>query len=213
MTNTITKIEVQKNNKKRVNVYIDEDYAFSCDAEIVYKHDLKKAKVIDLEIMKEIISSDNFMKAKNDALRYIERSYKTEKEIGDKLFKKGYDSETIGKTLGFLKEYSFLDDSKYAEMYIKDKQQSVGKNKIKYDLLKKGIDDDIVLELTSNIDGTVEDNSAEVLARKKYKTIAMRENDRRKVYEKLLRFLIGKGFSFDTAKSAIGRVLDFQIEE
>ena len=39
--NIITKIECGKRNKNRVNIYIDEEYAFSVDMEIVYKEGLK----------------------------------------------------------------------------------------------------------------------------------------------------------------------------
>ena len=39
--NIITKIEVRKRNKERVNIYIDEEYAFSISAELVYKENLK----------------------------------------------------------------------------------------------------------------------------------------------------------------------------
>ena len=95
MEKIITKVEVQKNNKNRVNVYVDEEYAFSCAAEVVYKYDLKKEKTIKVDELREIINEDNYMKAKNSALRYIERTYKTEKEMQDKLFKKGYDKVTI----------------------------------------------------------------------------------------------------------------------
>ena len=35
--NIITKIEVGKRNKERVNIYIDEEYAFSISAELIYK--------------------------------------------------------------------------------------------------------------------------------------------------------------------------------
>jgi regulatory protein len=213
MESKITKVEVQKNNKKRVNVYIDEDYAFSCDAEIVYKHDLSKTKSINLEEINEIIAADNFMKAKNDALKYIERSYKTEKEIRDKLYKKGYDETTVQSTVVFLKEYNFLDDLKYAEMYIKDKQKSSGKNKLKYDLTKKGIEEEVVQEITSKIDTTAEGDTAELIAGKKYQSIIKRETDKRKIYEKLLRFLVGKGFSWEVSKTAINKVMEFQIEE
>lgn len=31
----ITKIEIQKKNKERVNIYLDEEYAFSISAELV----------------------------------------------------------------------------------------------------------------------------------------------------------------------------------
>jgi regulatory protein len=33
----ITKIEIQKRNKERVNLFLDGEYAFSISAELVYK--------------------------------------------------------------------------------------------------------------------------------------------------------------------------------
>ena len=47
--NVITKIEVQKRNKDRSNVYIDNDYAFSLSNELVYKEGLKLNEKIDIE--------------------------------------------------------------------------------------------------------------------------------------------------------------------
>ncbi|NLP28565.1 MAG: recombination regulator RecX [Clostridia bacterium] len=211
MEKIITKVEVQKNNKNRVNVYVDEEYAFSCAAEVVYKYDLKKEKTIKVDELREIINEDNYMKAKNSALRYIERTYKTEKEMQDKLFKKGYDKVTIKKVTSFLQEYKLLDDRKYAERYIKDKQKTAGKNKIKYDLLRKGISQEIIESVLENIESDCEETNAKLLAEKKYRTILKRETDRRKVYEKLLRYLVSKGFSWELSKSVIEKVINHSI--
>ncbi len=40
--NKITNIEVQKRNEERVNIYIDNEFAFACYKELVYKEGLKK---------------------------------------------------------------------------------------------------------------------------------------------------------------------------
>jgi len=213
MENIITKVEVQKNNKNRVNVYVDDEYVFSCDADLVYKYDLKKQKSIQLEELKEIIADDNYIKAKNMALRYIERAYKTEKEMKDKLINKGYDEATIKRVISFLKEYNFIDDRKYADMYIKAKQKNSGKNKIKYDLLKRGINQSIVDSVTESLTSECEEDSARVLAEKKYKAIIKREVDRRKIYEKLLRFLVSKGYTWELSKSVIEKVIDYSLDD
>lgn len=42
----ITKIEVQKKNKDRVNVYIDNNFAFAAFNELVYKEGVK----VNLEV-------------------------------------------------------------------------------------------------------------------------------------------------------------------
>lgn len=213
MSNTITKVDVQKNNKNRVNVYIDNEYSFSCDAEIVYRYGLKVSKSIDLDEIGKIVNTDNLIKAKNDTLKIIERSYKTEKELREKLLKKGYDIRTIDKAVDFAKEYNYVDDRKYAEMYMKDKGKLNGKNKLKYDLIRKGVEEEVIEELQNSVSGDDEAYGAELLAGKKYALISQRENDKRKLYEKLLRFLISKGYSWEVAKSAIKKVMSVDVEE
>lgn len=43
----ITKVEIQKRNKDRVNVYINHEFAFACSAELVYIHNIEKGKSVD----------------------------------------------------------------------------------------------------------------------------------------------------------------------
>jgi regulatory protein len=40
----ITKISAQKNNEERVNIFLDEKYAFSVDLDVLVKFDLRKGK-------------------------------------------------------------------------------------------------------------------------------------------------------------------------
>lgn len=72
--NTITKIEAQKKKKDRVNVYIDNEYSFSCNTELIYIHGLKKGKVVDLDYLQDIIEEDNYLYAKSRALSFIEKN-------------------------------------------------------------------------------------------------------------------------------------------
>jgi len=204
--NIITKIESQKRNKERVNIYIDNDYAFSLSCELVYKEGLKVNEKVDIEKIKDIANKDNYLKCKNTALRIVEKAYKSEKELKDKLILKGYDNESIYKTMNFLKEYNFLSDNNYAKMYVKDKSRIQGKKKIKFDLIKKGIKDNIIEEEISNIDREDERESAYNLAIKKYNTIAKREDDKFKLSQKLYRFLLSKGYDYDTVSYVVKKI-------
>ena len=206
MTGMITSVDIQK-GKKRVNVYIDDEYAFACDAELVYQYKLEKSTSIDLEKISSIVKADNFIKAKKDALYFIEKAYKTEKEVFDKLLKKGYDNETIKKVLQFMKEYNFLDDTRYTDMYVNDKLHSRGKNKIVYDLRKKGIKDDVLFEKISSVDSDKERDTAYRLARKKYDVLCNRETDNKRLYQKLAQFLGSRGYSWDIIKEVLNKIL------
>lgn len=206
--NIITKIEEGKRNKERVNIYIDNDYAFSVSKEILYKENLKVNDTVNIEDLKEIVKKDNYIKCKNSALKIVERSYKSEKELKDKLLLKGYDKDSIEKTMEFLKEYNFLSDNNYTKMYVKDKSKFQGKNKIKFDLYRKGIDEEIIQEELSSIDEDDEKEVAYNLAFKKYNIISKRESDKYKLSQKLYRYIVSKGYSYDIASYAIKKVLD-----
>lgn len=204
----ITKIEVQKRNKDRVNVYVDNNYAFSVNNELVYKEGLKVNLEVDEEKILSIAKEENKLKCKETALRIIERSYKTEKEMEERLIEKGYDLESIDIVIKFLKEYNFIDDQLYAKMFIKDKIKSQGSQKIKYSLIRKGIDRDIIDNLLLDIDKDEEREVLKELAIKKYNQLIKRESDKYKLRDKLCRFLISRGYDYSTVKDIIREVLE-----
>ena len=202
----ITKIETGKRNKERVNVYIDDEYAFSINMELVYKFGLKVNEEVNKEKLIEISKSENLSKCKESALRTIERSYKTEKEIRDKLLAKEFDIETVDSTINFLIEYGFIDDSKFVSMYIKDRIRTQGRNKIRYSLISKGVNKLLIEEAFSTLDRDDEMERAIILCEKKYLNISKREDDDFKIKNKLTRYVLGRGYDYDIAKEVIKEV-------
>ena len=202
----ITKIEIQKNNKERVNIYIDDEFFTGLDLELVDNLKLKKGSIIDEEKLKELISKDNFSKAKNKALRIVNKAEQSEKTLRDKL--SDYDENTINEVIEYMKELRYLDDKGFAQRiaYSNSNISRFGKNKIKQNLYKKGIDKNDIEYVLSNLDEDTELENALYLARKRYKSI--KNEDKRKVYQKLMQHLTYKGFSYNITKKAISNVLD-----
>ena len=205
--NIITKIEVGKRNKERVNIYIDEEYAFSISAELIYKENIKVKDQIDVDSLKKLADEDNYIKCKNTALKTIERTYKSEKELAQKLALKGYDDHIINRTINFMKEYNLLNDNNYATMYVKDKSRNIGKKKIKYSLLQKGIDEEIIESELEKINNDEVKAIVYEMALKKYKVFSKRENDNYKLTQKLYRFLMGKGYDYDLIKDVVKSIV------
>lgn len=205
--NIITKIELQKRTKDRVNVYINEEFSFACSAELIYTYGISKDKNIDIDYLKEIIDEDNYIKSKSYALKVMERTHKTEKQMFDKLVQKEYDEKIINRTMEFLKQYKFIDDEKFTESYIKDKIKSQGKNRIKYSLLNKGIDEELIKEKLSYVDNDDEENVALKLAEKKYKILIKNENDIRKINKKIGDYLVRSGYNLDVVRNTLNNVV------
>ena len=203
----ITKIEIQKNNKDRVNIYLDGEYALAINAELIYKENLKVKDDVDISKLQEIAEKESYIRCKESAIKIIERSYKTEKEIRDKLKQNGYEEKQINNSIDFLKEYNFINDNTYAKAFIKDKLSSKGSQKIKYDLMKKGIAKDIIEENLIKVDKNEEKEVALNVGRKKYESIRRKESDNYKLSGKLYRFLISRGYAYDIVKDVVKEIM------
>lgn len=206
MKNIITKIEIQKKNKNRVNVFLDHEFAFACSTEIVYFHGLEKNKKIDVHEIKNIVNEDNYIKGKTLALKFIEKSYKTEDQVTKKLIKAGYDEKVSLRVLNFLKEYKFVDDKRYASMFINEKSLSCGKNKMKYMLQKKGVSEEIIKNALENLDSSFEKKSAIKLGKKKYNTLSKSESDNYKICKKIGSYLASRGYDYSIVNYAIREI-------
>lgn len=207
LNNKITNIEIQKKRKDRVNIFVNGEYSLSCSAELIFTHSLKKDMDIDIEHLKVIIDEENYLQCKNDGLKAIERSYKTEKEVITKLIKKEYSEENIKRTIEFLKQYDFLNDYKYADLYIKEKIKKQGKKKIKYELLRKGIEESIIDDKLNNVSDEYEILTIRTLAKQKHSILIKREPNSLKLYNKLFNHLARLGYNNDVIRDVVTSVV------
>lgn len=207
MERLITKIEVGKKNKNRVNVYLDEEFAFACSADLVYYYKLAKGKKIDEKFLNEIVEEDNYLKGKNYALKLLEKGYKSEKEIYDKLISREYNEKSIAKIISFLREYEFIDDERYCKLFVNEKLYSYGRNKIKYLLMKKGINNEIIEYTINNIDENIEKEVAIKLAEKKYKLLISSEKNYKKLYKKIGDYLLNRGYNYNIVSGILNNII------
>lgn len=201
----ITNIEPQKNNK-RVNIYIDNNFAFGLSEELRYKFGLHIDDEIEESFIDDILKSEEQAKVTNYALKLLSYRQKTEVEMYKALSKKGYDDTFIEFTIKYLKENKYINDLEYARMFINDKQNlnKYGPSRIKFDLIKKGISKEII-ESTLNISSEEEYDSAYELALRKQKSYL--GQDKYAVYRKLGGFLQRKGYSYDIITKVLDEIL------
>lgn len=203
----ITKIEYQKKNKDRVNIYLDEEYAFAVDINILIKYSLKKDMLLDDELLDDILKSEEKISVYNYGIYILSKSAKCESELRLKMKNKGFEPQLIDNVINKLKEQKYLDDERYCEMFINDKINisKYGMRKIKEMLYFKGIDKEIIEEKLKDISREDEEERAYLLAVKKNNTI--KEEDARKKYAKLSNYLLGKGFEYDIVKRIVSRIV------
>jgi regulatory protein len=202
----ITSIELQKNNENRVNIFLNNNFAFGLDAFICYKYNLKTNMELDESFIVNILKSEERDKASNYAMYLLAKKDRTKKEIIDKLKDKGFDEDIIDCVLDKLLEYNYINDEIYCEKYINDKTKfsKYGINKIKAKLYAKGVDRDTISTEIVKIDNDLEFENALLLAKKKLNSI--KESDKYKIKAKLSNHLISKGFAYDTIRKVFSQL-------
>lgn len=195
----ISKIEVQKNHKDRVSIFVDDEYYASMYLDTAVKYGIEKDKEIDEDQFKKLLLESDQNLAVSKAVKYLDTALKTTKQIREYLIKKGYDKIVIDHVIEKLKEYKFIDDQAFAEAYVRTYQNKYGKVMLKNKLFEKGVPKNIIEEILFEYESQEEiiDN----LLSKKIGTQKLTPE----LLTKCTRFLAGRGFSFDEINSAIKR--------
>lgn len=193
----ITRIERQKRNKTRYNVYIDDEFKASLSDFDILSGGLKEGDNISESKFELAIKNAELNGCFDYIVDYVSKYLKSEKQIRDKLKEKNFSPECIDETILKAKKYGYIDDEYVAGVYARSKSKNSGKVKIKSELIKMGISKDIADSETEGFDYK---ESATALAEKYLrgrKNITMEEKN------KLFRYLLSRGFSYDEIKVCI----------
>ncbi|OLS02538.1 regulatory protein RecX [Tissierella creatinophila] len=202
----ITDIEPQR-KKDRVNIYIDHKFAFGLSLELKYIYDLKIDKDIDDDFIENVLKEEEARKAINTALNFLSYRQRSEREIRNKLKEKGYEKDYIERAIYFCKNQNYIDDESFAVNFVKDKinLNKFGTQRLKRELILKGIDGDIIESVLVEEDDDEYERALQI-ATKKYSTY--KDDDKNKIYRKLGGFLQRKGYSFDIVNKILKELLD-----
>ena len=111
------------------------------------------------------------------------------------------DRHAAEQVLETLVAEKYVDDLRYAGAYCRDKASlsGWGEVKIRYMLASKGISREIIAEALEEIDGNRAQDRLNRLLQTKYKSI----KDDPQCRLKLLRYALGRGYSYDEVSSVI----------
>jgi len=209
----ITKIEIQKKNKNRYNLYMDDVFKCGVHEDVIVYLGLHVNQEISDETYHEILLKEVKAKAKADAIKFISYRMRSVFEVKEKLISLECGSDAISHVLDFLEEHKLVNDYEFAKAFIHDKAtlSHHSMSKISFELKKKGISADIIEKSKSHYIDQGEDfdyQNAKLLSLKKYKQLVLKDkyNDfelKQRVYQTLSQ----KGFNIYLVKEALADVL------
>lgn len=206
----------QKKNPKRVNIFLDGEFAFGISVETKFIKKLEVGKSLTDSQVGKLIEQDQICNLLNKSFKFLSYRPRSEKEVRDYLLGKGklngikksnQESEqyekSVEEVINKLKKLKQVDDKEFANwlLWQRKKFRQWGDRLIKMELLQKGIDKDLVDKLLSESEGVSEEDLALKAAEKKIRTF--RNLDGKEFKIKLDQFLSRKGFDWDIIKKVV----------
>ena len=129
-------------------------------------------------------------------------------DIATKLKKYDLSDKESEQIIFSLEQDKFLDNSRYASAFVRDKSafNGWGPSKIKWALKSKKIEEEIIEQAMKQLPQEDEAERLLLLLNKKLKTLS-REQDSAKVRVKLLRFAISRGFDYDKVMAGVNKIM------
>ena len=153
---------------------------------------------------------DELSRTKYCAVLILGRRSHTKKELYDKLIKKGYSEECVEQAVSYMEEQGYINDRDYAEKFLHDavELKKHGISRVRMDLRRKGIDDEIIEEVISECEFENSDTIQKILESraKNYDLTDKKQRDR------LIGYMLRRGFSYGEVYSALRQYME-EVEE
>jgi regulatory protein len=201
MGKKITALKVQKRNSHRINVYLDDEFAFGLSRYAAAW--LQVGQQLSPEKIKELQEVDKQEVAYQRALNYISYRPRSEAEVRKNLEKHDTPEEVVEEVLELLRRSELVDDTKFAQTWVENRSafRPRGKRALAAELRQKGIGDETIDEALVALN---EDNLAYQAALKqtrKYESLEWQD-----FRQKMSAFLARRGFGYEVVKPVVERV-------
>lgn len=205
---TVSALQVQARNPRRVNVFLDGTYAFALSLEVATQAGLKPGMVLTSEHIAALQAQDTWQKTYDATLNYLAYRPRSEEEIRRYLRRRQAPAEICNRVLARLKESGLVDDEAFAHFWVENRDAFSPRSAraLRSELRSKGVSSDTIEAQVSGDDS----DAAYRAASKKLRPLAGADKDTFR--RKLLSFLQRRGFGYETSREVVDRLWRERLE-
>lgn len=208
MAGTITSLRFQKKNKERVNVYLDDEYAFALP--VLTAAQLRKGQFLSDAEIDQLRTLDLEAKAYDRALQFLASRPRSEWEVRRKL--KSYKArggavlseEQIDTVIERLKTQRYVDDEAFAQYWVEQRNRFKPRSPraLQYELRRKGV----ASQITDAVISAETDPVTAALAAARQRAYRWYTLPEEEFSKKMAGFLQRRGFRWEVVKAVIQQV-------
>ena len=186
---------------KKVRVFMDDGSSVILFKREASRYGLEADTEITEEVWAEILREVFIPRARSRAMHLLERQDRTRQGLYKKLCESGYPTEAVEDAIAYVESYHYIDDDRYARSYVRYHQDGRSKRRIMMDLRQRGIADPVIQEaLDEEYIASEEGMIMEAVKKRRFDPATSDIRERQRIY----RFLLGRGFSYEDIQHAIG---------
>lgn len=202
-------MKIESYKKKRGNLYeitLDDGKSYELYDDIILNYELLIDKKLDKKKLNEVLEENSLLDAYYKSLKYLSVKMRTETEIRKYLKKYDFSNYAIGYSITRLRSEGYLDQDRYAQAYINDAINLTlsGPKKIETNLIKLGIERNVIVKYLSKIDDSIWMGRIEKILAKKAK---INKNGETLFKNKMYNELIVNGYSSELIKSSLSEFI------
>jgi regulatory protein len=199
---TVTRVSPQQATAERMNVFLDDRYAFSMSVRALSEHPVSVGDRLSEADVARLRDADEPDRAVASALNLLTHRGRSERELRGRLRMKGYTPGAIDEAIRKVVDWGYLDDERFAVAWVEQRQAGKPRSRraLANELREKGVAREIV-ETTLEEAEIDEIADARRLAADKWRKDAGLEPDKRR--QRTAAFLARRGYGWDVAKTIL----------
>ncbi|MEX1255168.1 MAG: regulatory protein RecX [Dehalococcoidia bacterium] len=197
----VTAVE-RPTRRRRVNVFVDGQFAVALSLELAAERDVRAGRSLTKDDITALAEEEARRGALQAALRLVARGPRSERELRDRLRRRGFAQPAVDAAAGRLQELGYLDDAAFARFWTETRQAGRPSSQrfVVSELRRKGIAPETAQEATAEIS---DEEAAYDAASRRLRSFQGLEYQRFR--ERLGAFLTRRGFGYDVARRTIER--------
>ncbi|MBM6853153.1 regulatory protein RecX [Mediterraneibacter glycyrrhizinilyticus] len=195
----VTKAEACAKTKFRV--WLDGEFAFVLYKSELSRYGIREGAEIPPDTVEKIEKEVILKRAKLYAMHLLEDMDRTEYGLREKLRRAMYPEKAADQAVEYVRSFGYLDDSRFAENFVRSRKNSKSRREIRALLTQKGVSTERIDEAFEACYGEDEEQEAvrALLRKKRFDPGEVDDQKMRKIYAYLAR----KGFGFETVRQVI----------
>jgi regulatory protein len=150
----VTAIGEGKRRKRRVNIFLDEKFAFSLEAEVAVKENLKVGQELSEGDIEALAGAELSQRCFDAALRYLAYRPRSESELRERLRRRGFGEDNVATAIARLREQGLVDDLAFAQFWKENRQSFSPRSQwlTRHELKQKGVANEVIERVVADVD-------------------------------------------------------------